>query len=114
MWSFSKISGNQYYITTEVDGATKYLSITSSAVKLVDAPDDSCKITVESGTGKYKGKYRFSSGGQVLRLNGSNFERATGANNDYAWMNLAEKSNLNDDDFVTYTAEKVMIWLTMH
>lgn len=109
MWSFSKISGNQYYITTEVDGATKYLSITSSAVKLVDAPDDSCKITVESGTGKYKGKYRFSSGGQVLRLNGSNFERATGANNDYAWMNLAEKSNLNDDDFVTYTAEKVSV-----
>ena len=109
MWKFSPVSGDQYYITTEVNGDTKYLSITSSAIKLVDEHDDSCLITVEQGTGKYNGKVRLRSGNQVLRLNGSNFERAAGANNDYAWMYLAKKSNLNDDDFVTYTAEKVSV-----
>ncbi len=111
MWSFTSAGNGQYYITTEVGGNLKYLSIGSSGLKLVnsDEIDNTCRITVEAGTGAYTGKYRFKSGNRMLKLNGSNFESAGVASNDYAWMYFAELSNLHDDDFVNYTATKVSI-----
>ncbi|MBQ9156227.1 MAG: hypothetical protein IJ137_05555 [Eubacterium sp.] len=112
MWSFRSVSGDQYHITAEVGGALKFLRIDGSTVTLVDEPDDNCVITVEAGTGIYSGKYKFSSNGSALRLNGTTFDRAadlTNSNNANCWMNLAELSNLKDDDFVVYTAEKVSV-----
>ena len=119
MWFFSNIDGDQYYITTEIDGELKYLSISSSGLKLVgdDEIDDNCRIRVEEGTGKYTGKYKFatvtSEGGRtynnVMKLNGSVFDRGDEANNDSVWMNLAVLSTLKDDDFVVYTATKVSV-----
>ena len=113
MWSFRAVSGDQYHITAEVDRQLKYLRIDGTSVTLVDEADDNCVITVESGTGTYSGKYKFSNNGYALYLNGSTFSSAkdvtTGTGNGNYWMNLAELSNLNDDDFVVYTAEKVSV-----
>ena len=115
MWSFTAISQDRYYVAAEVSGALKFLSISESGVKLVDAGsiDDSCAITLEQGTGAYTGKFKFSSGDWALALDGSNFKAITdltdSANNANAWMNLAELSNLKDDDFVVYSAEKVSV-----
>lgn len=111
MWTFHSASNGKYYISTQVNGTTKYLKVSTSGVSLVDNPDDEdCVFTVTEGTGTYAGKYRFSTANGALRLNGSNFER-TGVNTNNAgvWMNFAELSNLNEDDFVTYTAQKVSI-----
>ena len=111
MWTFTHVAGDKYNISADVDGATKYLGITSGALVLLDEPDASCLITIERGTGKYTGKYKFSCDGSTIRLNGGKFERLADNNvsNDSVWMNLAEKSSLNDDDFVTYTAYKVSV-----
>ena len=112
MWSFRSISGDKYHITAEVGGNLKYLSISDSTVKLMDEPDSTCVITVEAGTGKYSGKYKFSCNGSALHLNGSTFDRVndlTTKNDANCWMNLAELSNLKDDDFVVYTATKVSV-----
>ena len=111
MWSFTSVGNGQYYITTEVGGVLKYLSISSDGLKLVDSSevDESCLIKIEAGTGKYSGKYRFRNGNRMLKLNGSNFESAGVASNDQAWMYFAELSNLHDDDFVNYTATKVSV-----
>ena len=116
MWTFHKTDDNpenkQFHIAIEVNGVVKYLRIADEGVSLVDqtALDESCVITVEAGTGKNQGKYKFSTATKELRLNGSNFEAAAkSTNNANSWMNLAELSNLNDDDFVTYTATKVSV-----
>ena len=110
MWTFRAASDGKYYITVLMDGTPKYLKVSTAGVSLVDNPDEDCVFSVTEGTGTYAGKYKFSTANGVLRLNGSNFERAgTNFNSADAWMSFAESSDLNEDDFVTYTANKVSI-----
>ena len=112
MWRFRHVEGNRYYITTEVNGAPKYLRIDGSSVSLVDPEhmDENCSIMIEPGTGNRTGKYRFKTDNGALRMNGTNFERvAPSTNNDGVWMSFAELSDLKDDDFVVYTASKVSV-----
>ncbi len=111
MWTIQPAGDDLYHVTTEVNGSLKYLKITGAGVSLVD-PEESSKLTVTRGTGSNLGKYRFSNDKGVLNLNGktNTFERAsTSENESGVWMSLAERSTLNDDDFVVYTAEKVSI-----
>ena len=110
MWTFHGASDGKYIISTQVNGATKYLKLSTDGVSLADNPDDpDCTFTVTEGTGTYAGKYKFSTANGVLKLNGSNFERVASNNSADAWMSFAELSELNEDDFVTYTAQKVSI-----
>ena len=111
MWTFYEASAGKYYITVQAGGRTKYLNISASGVSLVDDSSEAgCVFTVTEGKDSNAGKYKFSTTNGVLRLNGSSFERAgTNYNSADAWMNFAELSELNEDDFVTYTAQKVSI-----
>lgn len=112
MWTFYEASEEgKYYITTQAGGQTKYLNVSSNGISLIDDSSEAgCVFTVSAGTGTNAGKYKFSTTNGVLRLNGSNFERAgTSYKSADAWMNFAELSDLNEDDFVTYTAQKVSI-----
>ncbi|MBR0136796.1 MAG: hypothetical protein IJM15_00070 [Erysipelotrichaceae bacterium] len=115
MWKFHAVSGDKYYLTAEVDSTMKYLRIANEGVSLVDASavDDNCLITIEPGIEKFYGKYKFSSNGKALRLSGSDFtvinDLTTNPKEGSVWMNLAELSNLKDNDFVTYTATKVSV-----
>ncbi len=106
MWTFESIGGNQYYIKSS---SGKYLKITEAGISLVSEPDDNCKISINSGTGSYQNKYMFTCGDSMLYLNNGNFARTPISNNKFAWMNLAELSNLTEEDFVTYMAEKVSV-----
>ena len=45
MWTFTYISGTEYYITTEVNGALQYLRIASDSISLVEVSD---KMTTAS------------------------------------------------------------------
>ena len=118
MWTFTCCGPAQYYITAVVDGQLKYVRFddtenhgnSDKGVSLVDTPDDRCKITVTEGTGAYSGKYKFSSNGRTLYNNNGNFfTKAETDNSQNVWMYFAEQSNLNDDDFVVYTAKKVSV-----
>ena len=111
MWTFHSAGDGQYYITTVVNGTLKYIKISNTGLSLVDEADSDCRVSIIAGTGKYEGKYKFVSSGGTLRLSGSNFVSAgeNVNNNANDWMNFAELSTLNDDDFVTYTATKVSV-----
>ena len=108
MWKFISAGDNKYYITTETGGTVKYLRVADSGVTLTEDRDDNCLITVKEGTGSNAGKIQLSNGSRKLHLNSGTFDSST-ANNADTWMNLAELSDLQDDDFVTYTAAKVSI-----
>lgn len=113
-WSFAYISGDQYYVTAQVSGENRYLRIAPEGVSLVPEADEYCRISIEPGTGTYTGKYKFSCAGKALARNGNSAfnviaDLTNNAKNANVWMNLAERSNLNDEDFVVYTARKVSV-----
>ncbi len=117
MWTFTQIEENQgkYYVATMQGDELKYLRIASGSVSLVSGSeiDENCVIQVEAGSGRYSGKYKFSSGNYAIIRDGKKFKSAanktgSAANANY-WMNFAEHSTLNDDDFVVYTAQKVSV-----
>lgn len=69
-WMFTSVDDdnpNHYYVTTTVDGETKYLKIGASKIELVTAPsetEDKPVITVTAGEEeKYKGLFRLSADG---------------------------------------------------
>ena len=108
-WTFESIGENRYYITTTVDGAQKYLTINNGNVTLQDEPDETASvITATPGTGSNKGKWHFTVNGYSLNYASGSFN---GAKNSDAttWMNLVERSTLNDGDFTLYTAQKVSV-----
>ena len=110
-WTFVSVQGDQYRLTTVVDGETKYLSISGNSVTLLDAPDETCLITATPGTGAYAGKWHFTVNGSSLNLPGNaaaGFNGATGTGAG-TWMNLVERSSLDDDDFILYSAKKVSV-----
>ena len=119
MWTFACCGPAQYYITAVVNGQLKYVRFDDTdnhgnsdnkGISLVDTPDERCKITVTEGTGTYSGKYKLSSNGRTLYNNNGNFYTVLDSQNgSNVWMYFAEQSNLNDDDFVVYTAKKVSV-----
>lgn len=56
-WTFEEQSNGIYYISTEVGGEKKYLSVSGSAVTLGDTPEE---ITVTEGEGTYAGHVRLT------------------------------------------------------
>ncbi len=111
-WSFQSVGANRYYITTSVEGNTKYLSISGGNVQLLDEPDEvSSVISATPGTGEYAGKWRFTVNGYSLNLPKKTEDGFNAIKNEAAtvWMNLVEQTELDDDAFTPYTARKVSV-----
>ena len=111
-WKFTLIEGSKYYITTVIGGVTYYLTLGSNP-SLVTSPTNNSKINVESGTGDFAGKYKFTGPSNSLTLSGgkaSNGFVDSTSGGQYSWLTLATKSALlEDDDFIVYSAETVNI-----
>ncbi|MBQ9156753.1 MAG: hypothetical protein IJ137_08230 [Eubacterium sp.] len=111
-WTFRSISEDKYYLMTAENGTARYLTIRGTSVSLSDSPDETYSvITATPGTGTFAGKWHFTVGGYSLNLpsgTAGGFNGATGSGA-ATWMNLVEKSVLNDDDFNLYSARKVSV-----
>ena len=105
-WTFTNVEGDKYYITTTVDGDTKYLTIENGSASLSSTAQEGSLIQVIPGTGAYEGFYSFSSGGYMLTVNGEEgsrtFSGEANSNTKKIWMKLAEKSPLTEDDYLIY------------
>ncbi|MBR2560990.1 MAG: hypothetical protein IKE31_02440 [Eubacterium sp.] len=112
-WTFACVQEDQYYITADVGGQTKYLTTDGAQVWLADAPDAEMSVfTACPGTGSNAGKWRFTVGDRSLNYTGStaNGFNAVADRKPGVWMNLVEKSTvLTDDDFTLYSARKVSV-----
>ena len=113
MWAFAETGTDGYFYVSTVTGSgsgatTKYLQISSTGISLVEDPSsEDCKIRITKNS---SGKYKLSTANGALKINGTKFERTSaGANDSSVWMDFAELSNLNDDDFQIYTATKVSV-----
>lgn len=111
-WKFVYVSEDKYYITTKINGQTKYLTINGNNVTLENTPDEIYSvIRATPGTGSNKGKWHFSVNNYSLHLDSSaarGFNAITG-NGVMTWLNLAKKTVLENDDFTIYSAKKVNV-----
>ena len=111
-WTFHSQGEDNYYLTTTVDGQTKYLTINSTSVTLEDEPDPvKSLIKATPGSGTYAGKWHFSVGTHSLNMVGKATDGFNAASSSGAttWLNLVEESILGDEDFTRYTAKKVSV-----
>ena len=113
-WKFTAIAGTevQYYVTTEIGGAVRYLALGASGLTLESAPTENARISVTSGSGENAGKYRLSVGSYALTLTGTTgsgeYFSSSKSGGSKSWMSLATRSgNLKSGDFMIYSAEKV-------
>lgn len=112
MWQFNTEGGDLYTLSTDVNGTTKFLKINSNNISLADTESAASRIQVIPGTGSNEGKVRLkdSSNGKTIYLNNNKFA----VNNDNAgsanqYMSFAVLSELAEEDFVPYSAQKVSI-----
>lgn len=114
-WTFESIEEDYYYLKTTVNGATKYLTVNGKNITLSDEPDPKNHSVIKAvpGTGASSGKWHFTVNGYNVSadLSGTSARGFAGANNNgtSTWLNLVERSVLNDDDFTLYTAQKVSV-----
>ena len=100
MWTFHWTENQDYQVTANIGGVTKYLKIDNNGVYISDDP---CTVTVTSGTGDNLGKIMLSSGDKAVVYSGSvsqGFIRGTKTSTN-AWLNLVEKADLTSDYLMT-------------
>ena len=107
-WIFNWINETNYYITTTVNGQTKYLNITSDGVTLVDE-SSAAPVVVKAGSGNYAGMIYLSSGGTPITYHDSEIGFTTGGTVGKEWLYLVGESELTADYYMTYSARKVSI-----
>ena len=110
MWTFHWLDEDNYYLTTVVDGSTKYLRIGENGLSLVSEPDDNCRIQVVPGTGTRAGQICLKSGNTTLTFSGTvEGGFSVGGSAGSEWLNLVELSELTSEYFLTYSAQKVSV-----
>ena len=112
-WTFHTQGNDNYYITANVDGEERYLTINNGSVTLESEPQGGSLIKIAAGMDQYEGFYSFSSGDNYLTVageEGSRYFTATkNGNTDSCWLKLAEESPLSKDDYLIYTAQKISV-----
>ncbi len=105
IWSFTYLGNGKYYISTEVEGVTKYLNI-GSTLSLVDLQQAS-EIVINSNSSN---QLSFSCAGKSVAFNGTEFESQNTASGSTAqWLHIVKPSTLSQTDYVTYHADKISI-----
>ena len=106
LWTFHSISGDEYKISTEVNGQTKYLKLDNGTLSLVDEAEASA-ITVTTNN---EHKIKLSSDGSSVTFGSNGFTASTtSSTNRNQWLYLVETVGLSDEDYITYYADKVGI-----
>ena len=110
MWTFRWISGDQYYLTADVDGSTKYLRIGETGISLVSGQGEASRIQVVPGSGIHAGEICLRSGSATLTFSGTvSGGFSVGGSAGSEWLNLVSLSELTKDYFRTYSAGKVSV-----
>lgn len=113
MYTFRDDGNGKYLVSTSVGGTTKYLSIRKTGAALVDAPDEYSHLTALLGTNEFAGRVCLTSsvgGGSLYATNyGAGGFTAKTARDTMSYFYFALQSELEGDDLVPYTANKISV-----
>ena len=105
MWTFHYISDNNYKISTTVNGETKYLRIGNTLSLVNENQASSITVTTDS-----KNHLRLSSGGKAVTFAEDGFvSTSASSSNVNQQLYLVELSELTQEDYITYYAEKISV-----
>ncbi len=103
-WKFNSVEKDYYTLSTEVDGVIKYIKLNDNKLALTENEPTEFKVLVNNG------KISLVSGQKAISYEGGNLFKSTNAGtSDKYYLNLVKKSNLTEEDFVTYSANKIGI-----
>ena len=106
MWKFQWAGDDTYYISTQVEGVTKYLNVTSSGVTLVDASSKQALKVVPGTTTADVGKIRImSQDGHTVGYSGNTTEGFV-HDGSGSYLDLVSKANLTSEYEKVYNAQK--------
>ena len=105
MWTFHYISDTKYKISTAVNGETKYLYIGDTLSLVNESQASLINITTDS-----RNHLKLSAVGKTVTFGENGFVSAATADNSVSQrLYLAELSELTQEDYITYYADKVSI-----
>ena len=106
MWTFHSVSQDIYTLSANVNGTEEYLCFSNNGLSLTDDSDKATHLTLTSN-GNY---IMLSSGGKSICFDENGFSiKNTNTNDTSQRLHLTEKSGLEDDDYVCYTANKISV-----
>ena len=108
MWTFRSVNKDFYTISTETPQGTKYLGVMEGNLLLTDE-SGAFAMQVIPGTGDNSGKLQVFAEGKVLSFEGNRFTLSQPGPEAKKWLNFVEESDITDDDFVVYSAQKVSV-----
>ncbi len=112
MWTFQHVAGtvNQYKIYNEKDGVVRYMRFNEGQLQTTENFDEATDVEIVSNRSN---KVRLTSEHYSISFHkdSSGLEKfileETDANDNDQWLNLVTLSELTEDDYITYTADKV-------
>ena len=107
-WTFSCDHSDRYRISTTVNGERKYLGIGENGLILTDE-ENAGSIQVSPGSGADTGKIMLSADGLQVSFNGTSAFETSQDRGATEWLSLAERSELTEDSFIVYSAQKVSV-----
>ena len=107
LWRFTWVEDDFYTLSATVDGSAKYLQISPDGLTLSDTP---AQLQLLPGTGIHAGQISLTANGKTLTYSG---QASTGFNVGGSvgseWLYLVDLSELTQDYFRIYSAQKVSI-----
>ena len=109
-WTFRSVGEDRYTLSASVSGEERFLKIDASGISLA-GEDEASEVQVIPGTGENQGKIRLTADGKAVSFDGSSSFKAADdqASSASLYFNLAQRSELTEEDFVVYSAEKVSV-----
>ena len=112
LWTFHAEEEGGYTLSAQASSGTVYLKASEQGLFLAQA-EDATVFELIPGTGSNAGKIRLAANGRAVNFTGSTgngFNTDKDAVNNWKlWLNLVDLSDLSEEDFVIYTANKVSV-----
>ena len=110
IWNFTNVSGDDYRLSSDVNGTTVYLKLDDSGnLTTTSSADEASLIKVAPGTGEHANKIYLSSNGYYLTYNDTNGFTTTTSVSNRVPLYLVEKTKADAGDSTVYSAKEVSV-----
>ncbi len=105
MWTFHSKGNDDYTLSANTGGATKYLKVNGNDVTITASETDASVFKVAADA---KGRITLTTGGKNVYYDAAAKKYVAGnATADAKWLNFVAFSDVSDDEVITYSARKV-------